>query len=44
VFVADRAHSAGKVVQKRNQLFRFPEAGGVHIPGFFHWLKTLAHA
>src|SRR5208282_5565918 len=43
VFVAGRAHSGGKVVEQRNQLFRFNETGGVHIPDFFHRPKTLAH-
>jgi len=43
VLVAGCAHSGGKVVEQCNQLLRFNEAGGVHIPNFLHWPKTLAH-
>ena len=43
VFVAGRAHSGGKVVEQRDQLLGFNEAGGVHIPNLFHRPKTLAH-
>src|SRR5208282_5367644 len=43
VFVAGRAHSGGKVVQQHDQLARRNEAGGMHIPYFLHWPKTLAH-
>src|SRR5208282_5894377 len=44
VFVAGSAHPGCKVAEQRNQLFRFNEAGGVHIPDFFHWPKTLTHS
>src|ERR1019366_3931650 len=40
VFVAGRAHSGRKVMEQRNQLLRLNEAGGVHIPDFFHWPET----
>src|SRR6266849_8593235 len=43
VFVAGGAHPGGKVVQQRNQLVRFNEAGRVYIPYFLHGPKTLAH-
>jgi hypothetical protein len=43
VFVAGRAHSGGKVVEQRCQLFVLHEARGMYIPYFFHrklWVMT----